>query len=341
MEVLLSFIVVAHNHEKCIARCLDSILAQDILVPYEIVVGDDYSTDRTWAIMEKYHEKYPEKIVIYRINSNDCRPITLSDRASYNRGHAYKLLRGKYYAEIDGDDYLLPGDTYQKQVELLEDHPDCWLCMQNILCIDDGAEQSSARTYRPLDRFINGQIISAEDYISHPEWFAQHQSFVYRRNMKVCPIDDLGLDYEDTTATLFHLQFGSIICLNQSGYVWVNYGNGINGSLHGDDWMARVALLEIEHMQFFPQFAIVILKAALPKLIHVLKVTVERKLDISYETRKSFSRYKGFIFRYYEKEEHNKVEAFRIRAIRYILLMTKKFNMTSTGWLKLAKRMIL
>lgn len=341
MDVVLSFIVVAHNHEKCIARCLDSILAQSLRVSYEIIVGDDNSSDRTWTIIEEYGAKYPDTIIIYRVNSNDCNPITLSDRASYNRGHAYNLLRGKYYAEVDGDDFLLPGDTYQKQVDLLESHPDCWLCMQNILSLPDGADLLKAQTYRPKDRFENGQIISANDYILHPDWFAQHQSYVYRRNKTISPIDSLGLDYEDTTATLFHLQFGSIICLNQSGYVWVNYGNGINGSLHGDDRMVRVALLEIEHMQFFPQFAIVILKAALPKLIHVLKVTVERKLDISYETRKSFSRYKGFIFRYYEKEEHNKVEAFRIRAIRCILLMTKKFNMTSTGWLKLAKRMML
>lgn len=231
MDVVLSFIVVAHNHEKCIARCLDSILAQSLRVSYEIIVGDDNSSDRTWTIIEEYGAKYPDTIIIYRVNSNDCNPITLSDRASYNRGHAYNLLRGKYYAEVDGDDFLLPGDTYQKQVDLLESHPDCWLCMQNILSLPDGADLSKAQTYRPKDRFENGQIISANDYILHPDWFAQHQSYVYRRNKTISPIDSLGLDYEDTTATLFHLQFGSIICLNQSGYVWVNYGNGINGSL--------------------------------------------------------------------------------------------------------------
>ncbi|MBR4560838.1 MAG: glycosyltransferase family 2 protein [Bacteroidales bacterium] len=340
-DIVLSFIVVAHNHEKCITRCLDSILAQKIHVPYEIIVGDDNSSDRTWTIMEEYRAKYPDTIVIYHVNSNDCNPITLSDRASYNRGHAYGLLRGKYYAEVDGDDFLLPNDTYQKQVDLLESHPDCWLCMQNILILPDGADLSKAQTYRPKDRFENGQIISARNYILHPDWFAQHQSFVYRRNMTISPIENLGLEYEDTTATLFHLQFGSIICLNQSGYVWVNYKNGINGSLLGDDRLVALALLEIEHMQLFPKFADLILQAALPELIHLLKVTTERKLDISCRFRMKLSRYKGFIFRYFEKEKHGVIEEFRLRMVRYLLLMMKKFNLTSISWLKLAKRIML
>ena len=333
MDIVLSFIVVSHNHEKCIARCLDSILAQDLRVPYEIIVGDDNSSDRTWAIIQEYQAKYPEKIIIYRVNSNDCNPITLSDRASYNRGHAYKLLRGKYYAEIDGDDFLLPGDTYQRQVDLLESHLECWLCMQNILCLDDGADLSKAELYRPKDMFQNGQIISAKDYISHQDWFAQHQSFVYRKHPTISPIDKLGLNYEDTTVTLFHLQFGSIIYLNQSGYVWVNYQNGINRSLRADDRLVSFGLLHIEHMILFPQFIDYIFRGNLFELVHLFKETTSRKLQLTETTKKDLARFEGFIFKYYASDKPSTCGEFKMRYVRLIALLYSRFKIYNWQYL--------
>lgn len=333
MDIVLSFIVVSHNQEKCIARCLDSILAQDIRVPYEIVVGDDNSSDRTWEIMQEYHAKYPEKIIIYCVNSNDCNPVTLSDRASYNRGHAYQLLRGKYYAEIDGDDFLLPGDTYQKQVDLLEAHPECWLCMQNILCLDDGADLSTTQTYRPKDRFKNEQIISADEYISHPDWFAQHQSFLYRKHPTISPIETLGLNYEDTTVTLFHLQYGSIICLNQSGYVWVNYPNGINGSLRDDDRLVSLALLQVEHMVFFPQFTEYIMHGYLRELIHLFKETASRGMELSETTKKDLARFNGFVFGYYAKDKPSFGAEIRLRYLRLVALLYSRYKWSNWKYL--------
>lgn len=329
MDIILSFIVVSHNHERCIARCLDSILAQDIEVPYEIVVGDDNSSDKTWEIIQGYQTKYPDKIISYQVNSNDCNPITLSDRASYNRGHAYKLIRGKYYAEIDGDDYLLPGDTYQKQVDLLEAHPECWLCKQNILCVNDGEDLSTARTYHKKGLFTTGQIITAEEYIVHPEWFAQHQSFVYRKHPSISPIEHLGLNYEDTTVTLFHLQFGSIICLEQSGYVWVNYKNGINGSLCQLDRFVSLALLQVEHMIFFPQLAEHIYRGYQGELIRLLKETMRQSLKLSETTRKDLGRFDGFVFKYYSQDKHSVWDNMRLHYILMMLLLNRKFNMPS------------
>lgn len=320
MDIILSFIVVSHNHERCIARCLDSILAQDIEVPYEIVVGDDNSSDKTWEIIQGYQTKYPDKIISYQVNSNDCYPITLSDRASYNRGHAYKLIRGKYYAEIDGDDYLLPEDTYQKQVDLLEAHPECWLCKQNILCVNDGADISTASTYHRKGLFKTGQIISTEEYIVHPEWFAQHQSFVYRKHPIISPIETLGLNYEDTTVTLFHLQFGSIICLEQSGYVWVNYKNGINGSLLEDDRLVSLALLQVEHMLFFPQLAEYIFKGSVKEWIHLLKETSQRTLQLSETTKKDLARFDGFIFNYYASNKPSLSDRIKLHYTRVAML---------------------
>lgn len=340
MEILLSFLVVTHNHEKCVNRCLDSILKQDIKVPFEVIVGDDHSADETWNIIKEYKEKYPNIFIIYQINSDDCNPLSLSDRASYNRGYGYKLIRGKYYAEVDGDDFLLPGDTYQKQVELLEAHTDCWLCMQNISNIEEGQPFSSARRWFRDGLLDDFQTITAEYYISHPGLFSQHQSFVFRRNINKDPIGLLGLDYEDTTVTLFHLQFGSIIYLNQSGYQYIRYSYGISRRFCKDDRMVSLALLQLKHMSYFSCFSKLILIASLPQLVHLLKVTCERNIDLSSGIQKSFSKYNGFLFRFYEKNNHSLAENIRIRVLRLLLLFMNRYKKTSNVWVKVAKRLL-
>jgi glycosyltransferase involved in cell wall biosynthesis len=59
----LSVVVVTYNHERFIAQALDSILAQRVNFDYEIVVGEDCSTDSTRDILMDFHRRYPGRIV--------------------------------------------------------------------------------------------------------------------------------------------------------------------------------------------------------------------------------------------------------------------------------------
>ena len=61
-EILLSVNMITYNHEKYIAQALDSILMQKVNFKYEIVVGEDCSTDRTRAILLEYKEKHPDTL---------------------------------------------------------------------------------------------------------------------------------------------------------------------------------------------------------------------------------------------------------------------------------------
>ena len=140
-NILLSILVVTHNHTHCIKRCVDSLLVLPIKIPYEIVIGDDNSSDDTYCILEKYQQQYPNIITIYKVNSDDINPNDNGERAGYNRSVGYKLLQGKYYCEVDGDDYVLPNRVYEKQVMFLENHQDCSMCMQDIYKVKEGASR--------------------------------------------------------------------------------------------------------------------------------------------------------------------------------------------------------
>ena len=59
----LSVMLITYNHEPFIAQALESILAQRVNFEYEIVVGEDCSTDRTREIVLDFHNRNPDRIV--------------------------------------------------------------------------------------------------------------------------------------------------------------------------------------------------------------------------------------------------------------------------------------
>lgn len=95
----LSVIVAIYNSEKYISECLQSLVEQDLVCPYEIVLVDDGSTDHTARICEEYSNRYP-RIKFARHEKNKGIVAT--------RRKGYELSSGKYIAFMDGDDYVDP-----------------------------------------------------------------------------------------------------------------------------------------------------------------------------------------------------------------------------------------
>ena len=50
----LTILVMAYNVEKYVRETLDSILMQKVNFPYEILIGNDGSSDGTVAILKEY-----------------------------------------------------------------------------------------------------------------------------------------------------------------------------------------------------------------------------------------------------------------------------------------------
>ena len=223
-SVLLSIIVISHNQRELLKRCIDSILAQSIPFEYEVLVSDDASSDGSYELAQEYAEQYP-MIQAFSCNSDDFNPSNKSFRSGINRCNALKHAKGKYLAHIDADDFLInDSHIYQKQVELLEKYPECSCCMANCYTLCDGADIETIQMLYP-QRFSNGYILKSEDYIR--DLFRVCVSFVYRRNPQYNPIDFLGGYYTDNAITAYYLQFGDIVCLDDAGYVYVQYQKSV------------------------------------------------------------------------------------------------------------------
>ena len=101
MEMKLSFILPIFNTGKYLQKCIDSVLAQNLVVgDYEILlVYDEGSTDNSLLIAQEYADKYPE---VVRLICHSNRSIGES------LNYAFPLAKGEYIQVIDTDDYLEP-----------------------------------------------------------------------------------------------------------------------------------------------------------------------------------------------------------------------------------------
>jgi glycosyltransferase involved in cell wall biosynthesis len=120
---LVSVRIITYNHEKYIEKCLEGILMQRTLFPFEVIVGEHSSTDRTQEIVLAYQKKYPDKIRVF-ITAREKSPMQ-------NVLQVQQACQGKYQAYCEGDDYWIDPQKLQKQVDFMEAHPDVTLCFHN------------------------------------------------------------------------------------------------------------------------------------------------------------------------------------------------------------------
>lgn len=116
----VSVLVQAYNHEAFIEQCLESILEQNTNFDYEILLGEDYSTDRTREICQEYATKYPEKIRLFLHHPDNKINVLNTTTGNFNALYNFYSARGKYIAFCEGDDYWNDPEKLQKQVEHLQ-----------------------------------------------------------------------------------------------------------------------------------------------------------------------------------------------------------------------------
>ncbi len=134
---LVSVVIQTYNHDKYIAECLDSILAQDTIFPYEIIIGEDESTDTTRAICKKYAAEHPDIIRLFQRSEKDKIYIRGKKTGRFNWISNVKASRGKYIAVCEGDDFWTDTKKLQKQFDFMEVNPDYSICFHNAVVKDE------------------------------------------------------------------------------------------------------------------------------------------------------------------------------------------------------------
>lgn len=131
-ETMVSICCITYNQEKYIAEALEGFLMQKTDFNYEIIIGDDCSTDGTGNIIKDYCERYPGKIQLLTKDANEG--------ALKNILRTLNKATGKYIAMCDGDDYWTDPKKIQMQVDFMENHPDSLICCHYSRVIDENGD---------------------------------------------------------------------------------------------------------------------------------------------------------------------------------------------------------
>lgn len=165
--------MITYNHEEFIAKAIDSVLMQRTNFDYEIVIGEDCSTDNTRKIIIDYQKKYPDKIRLLLNEKNMGAPR--------NAAQTFQACNGEYVAVLEGDDYWTSPDKMQKQADFLDNHPESVICFHNVTEIyKDGSRKPQAVFQNNLKEFFSVEELLKGNFIPHC-------STMYRRGLVDIP----------------------------------------------------------------------------------------------------------------------------------------------------------
>ena len=175
-DIMVSIICATFNHEKYIKRALDSFLMQKLKYKFEVVIHDDASTDNTPKIIKEYEKKYPDIFSCIYANENRT-----SKGVSVFKDYLIPASKGKYIAFCEGDDYFVDPLKLQKQVDYMESHPDCTLCVHaaEIVSVDEKRIQllcprKESGVIPPADVIKGGGGFVATNSIMFPSRIVKH-----------------------------------------------------------------------------------------------------------------------------------------------------------------------
>jgi glycosyltransferase involved in cell wall biosynthesis len=218
----VSVSIVTYNHEKYISQALDSALMQEANFDYEILVGEDDSSDGTREIVKAYAERYPDRI---RLFLNDRKNVIYIDgrpTGRWNLLNNFRNAQGDYIALLEGDDYWTSPHKLQRQIDVLENDKSLSMCFHPV---NDTIGEEFERIRKPP---MIKQSYTLDDLLVYNN-FISTCSVVYRAvNNKFLPSWIEQTAFADWVLYMINLQFGQIGYINEvmgcyrihSGAMW-------------------------------------------------------------------------------------------------------------------------
>jgi glycosyltransferase involved in cell wall biosynthesis len=144
--VVVDVVMTTYNHEKYIAKAIESVIAQKTDFSIRLIIGEDASTDDTLLICRRYANLYPEKILLIENHYN----LGLIQ----NYLMCFSKCDSEFVAILEGDDYWTSVDKLQRQVDFFKNNDDYGLVHSNFYSFDENKMQIIQNPER-LVKFCN------------------------------------------------------------------------------------------------------------------------------------------------------------------------------------------
>lgn len=222
----VSVSIITYNHEKYIAQAIESVLAQRTDFNFEIIIGDEFSTDTTRKILEAYQQKYPD---IISLILHPRRYPGVPGRLN-NITNIY-ACRGKYVALLDGDDFWTDSGKLQLQVDFMNEH-------ENYVAVASDAKivtQDSSFTggyYSGGHKILKTDTSFTQENVLQQGWcLTQTSSLLFRNKI-------FG-EFPDWFWSIVSADYGLIVLLSQYGKIKYYKKAYTAYRIHGDSFTAK------------------------------------------------------------------------------------------------------
>lgn len=204
----LSIIILTYNHEHYITHALESVLEQKTNFRYEIIIGDDCSSDDTIRILKRYKQKFPSiiNIVLHDFNVGTTK----------NYCDCVKQSSGNFVTCFGGDDYWICDSKIEFQMKWLRENPSYLGVGHGILIkTDDGKLQGQSPGKKML-----GKDVSINDFKKDKNY--PLPSVIYR-NLKYNELFDFYMDIITFDRFVDDLPISLILLLTGKIYIIDNF----------------------------------------------------------------------------------------------------------------------
>ena len=219
MDYKLSVILITYNHGPYVEKALRSILAQETDFPFEVVVGDDCSTDETQDILKRIAGENHN----VRLN---LREENTGGRPTLNVYETTQKCTGEYLAYLEGDDYWTDTHKLQKQVDFLKAHPEYIAVTHKNIMVDAAGEAITDPDVLAIGELYDWSgKFTYDDYCWSGKWPGHYASVVSRNIYRNGKLDYTILyrasDFtDDALINLFLLMQGDIFRMDDTMSAW-------------------------------------------------------------------------------------------------------------------------
>lgn len=173
-EMMVSICCITYNQADYIGDAIEGFLMQKTSFAWELLIHDDASTDGTDQVIRSYAERFPDRILPILQSENQYSQGRTNISGTFN----FPRARGRYLAMCEGDDYWTDPEKLQRQVDFMEQHPDCSLCFHSARV----EVQGRAATERQMRPYRGNRRVSPEEIIGKTSGYPT-ASLLFRRTM--------------------------------------------------------------------------------------------------------------------------------------------------------------
>lgn len=221
-KVKISVAMATYNGEKYLRRQLDSIYKQGLL-PFEVIVTDDCSTDNTLIILEEYKVKYGLK---YFVNESNVGFVKNFEKAMV-------LCSGDFIALSDQDDVWLPWKLerlFQSIGDKVLICSDAALINENDTIIADSYFRYQ-NLYPYLDNLFLNLLFNN---------FVTGCTILFKRELLALALPIPNIRYHDHWLGLVAIKHGGLIFLDEPLIYYRQHGGNDTGSHAFMSWIEKI-----------------------------------------------------------------------------------------------------